>query len=111
MKILTHKGEKITLNKISSFFEGNLKYLYDKLIGLEDLRREQVFYRMYSCKDTCLKRGECIKCFCDVPERFYVDKPYESRKCNFPDFMEQEEWTKYKLSNQIDIDEIIKEFS
>lgn len=103
---MKYKGIEVNSNNIKSFIEGNILFQVDKKLNLLPLyKKEQVLWRMSVCKDTCMKEKKCKMCGCDVPERMYVDKPYESRKCDYPDFMKKIEWNEYKLQNNIVIDE------
>lgn len=109
---MKYKGESITANKIKSFIQGHSLYQLDKRFNiLSEHKKEQVFYRMFLCKDTCLKEGKCKSCGCDTPERFYIDKEYETRQCIFPDFMGKDIWEQFKKINQIDVNNIISEIS
>ncbi len=109
---MKYKGEKITSDNVKSFFEGNILFYSDKLFSvLPAYKKEQVIYRAYVCKDTCLIEKKCKACGCDVPERFYVDKKYEKRKCTFQDFMSKKEWSEFKITKKINIDELNIEVS
>tara|TARA_R110002124_G_scaffold281430_1_gene455730 strand:- start:88518 stop:88817 length:300 start_codon:yes stop_codon:yes gene_type:complete len=86
--------KKINLKNIGSFIEGNLKYVYDKLIGLDDHIKEQVEYRLFKCKDDCVVSGKCIICTCPTEKKALVKE-----SCNpdrFPDLMTKAEWELYK---------------
>ena len=100
---MLYKGEKITSKNIKSFVSGTILYQLDRGFDiLPKYKKEQVLYRLQVCKDTCLVTGECKRCGCSVPERMYIDKPYETRKCDFPDFMDKDNWKKYKMQNKIE---------
>lgn len=91
--------KKITLKNIKQFLEGNSKMLAAQVGFLAPHIAEQVAYRMLLCKD-CLIDGACKYCGCDVPGKLYV-----WQSCNdgerFPDMMNQEDWIKFKETNDI----------
>ncbi len=90
----------VTLDSMRAYFEGNIKA---HLIGIENLpieQQEQIYYRMRICRQ-CLEEKECKQCFCELPERFFVDKPEEPRRCDFPDFMDKDKWEEYKKVNNL----------
>jgi hypothetical protein len=93
---------KITPKKVFQFIEGNLKMLGDKMHLLPKHEREQVLYRSEVCKDDCMAQGYCKYCGCSVPGKMYV-----TISCNegerFPDIMNETDWEKYKLENNLEI--------
>lgn len=95
---------KIKLKDIASFIEGNYKYYKDKIINSPGYIVEQVKYRLYVCKDDCLKNNECKYCGCPPRKKSWVTK-----SCNkgerFPDLMNKPEWEAYKVKNNINIDD------
>lgn len=95
----------LTFRNVLSWLEGNYKYYFQQLENMEEEKREQILYRADLCSK-CLEARECKKCFCSLPERFFVDKPQEKRECYFPDFMNKEEWEEYKKKFNIQIKEI-----
>jgi len=99
------KISEITLSKVKSFIEGYSKYYYDNIFGMPEYIKEQVYYRLYTCKDTCLVSGECEKCTCPT-----IKKSYASKSCNedkFPDLMSYSEWNTFKIDNNVpDLNEI-----
>lgn len=85
---------KINIKNIKSYIEGNTKYIYDNIIGLEPYIKEQLEYRAYKCKDDCIINGKCIICTCPTIKKHMV-----TTSCNydrFPDLMTEIEWNKYK---------------
>lgn len=94
-------SHKITLSNINNFATGNTRMALDQL-GLlpDDHIKEQIKYRIASCKDDCLVAGKCKHCGCSVPGRLYA-----SPSCNngqrFPDLMPEDKWNKYKEDNDI----------
>lgn len=90
------------VKNIFYFIEGHLKRLGDDLNLIPEHQREQVVYRSNICKDDCMKYGYCIFCGCDVPE-----KMYNKISCNggkrFPDMMTEDDWEKFKKSNNINL--------
>lgn len=99
------KISDITAAKIKSFIEGYTKYYYDHVFGLPEYIKEQVYYRLYTCRDTCLVSGECENCTCPT-----IKKSYATKSCNknkFPDLMSYGEWEKFKEENNLpDVSEI-----
>jgi len=98
---------KITLKNIVNFIDGNYEYYKDKIIDRPLHLKEQTYWRLYSCKNTCLLTGECQVCSCPV-----VKRAFAVASCNhnlFPDLMPGLEWEEYKKENEINnIKEIIK---
>lgn len=96
---------EINLKNIKSFLQGNLRYYVNKVKHYPEHIREQYRYRLYTCKDTCLKTGLCENCGCPT-----VKKAFASEACSdkFPDFMTGHDWSEYKKANKIDIEEINK---
>lgn len=85
---------KINLKNIKSYIEGNIKYVYNKYIGLDDYLKEQIERRLIKCKDDCVVTGKCIICGCPTEKKALVKE-----SCNpdrFPDLMTEEEWNIYK---------------
>lgn len=95
---------KITPKKIFHFLEGNLKMFGDYLHILKKHEREQVLYRFGVCQEDCVQHGYCKYCGCSVPGKFYV-----TESCNggerFPDLMNEKDWEKFKVENNIEIRE------
>ena len=91
--------QKITLNNIKSFLEGNFQ------LGLESLNlqplhlQEQIAYRRLLCKDDCAITDKCIICGCDFKGKTSVKKSCNEER--FPDLMSHVEWDKYKEENEI----------
>jgi hypothetical protein len=91
------------LNKIGDFIQGNYRLILDERFdSLAPHIKEQVLYRAEICKDSCLPAGECEYCGCETPGKLYVTK-----SCNkgekFPNLMEEEDWKKYKIENNVKI--------
>jgi hypothetical protein len=92
-------SKDITPQNVFNFFEGNLTKLMSGLGLSTKCIEEQVQYRLTVCKDDCVKIGSCKKCGCSLPGRAYT-----SQTCNadrFPDFMNNDEWTNFKISNNL----------
>jgi len=91
--------QKITLNNIKSFLEGNIQ------LGLESLNlqpphlQEQIAYRRLLCKDDCAIEDKCIICNCDFKGKTSVKKSCNEER--FPDLMGHVEWNKFKEDNGI----------
>lgn len=94
--------------KIKSFILGNLNYYLDKIIDLPPHLKQQYYYRLWTCKDTCLNQGYCKMCTCPT-----IKKAFAPDSCNpelFPDFMPGSAWEKFKKENNINnIEQIIIE--
>lgn len=100
--------EDITIKNIKSFILGNLTYYAAKVIKLPEHLKEQYYYRLYVCRNTCLLTGVCKNCNCPVLKKAYA--PDSCNKEAFPNFLSGSEWNKYKEENNItNIKEIIKE--
>lgn len=92
--------QEITFKNIKSFIQGHARAYLDKIRLLPLHTREQAFYRMYVCKDSCIPFKKCEICECSA-----IKKSYATKSCNkdkFPDLMSEAEWSKYKLDNNID---------
>ena len=101
---------KINPKNISSFIQGNISFYVDKVLDLPISVQEQIAYRLYTCKDTCLVSGKCKVCNCPT-----VKKSYSYFSCNdgklFPNLMNKEDWDKYKQEKNItNMEEIIALF-
>lgn len=94
------KIEEITLKNIKSFIQGYARSYLDKICLLPLHTKEQVFYRIYTCRETCIPFKKCEKCTCSA-----IEKSYATATCNidkFPNLMAKVEWEEYKLNNGID---------
>lgn len=92
------KIKDLTISNIMSFVEGNYKAHYVQLHNLPLLEQEQILYRFKICENTCLKAGECVKCFCSVPERMFIDK--KIHECPYPIFLNEKDWNDFKTTQQ-----------
>lgn len=92
------KISEITGEKVKSFIQGYSKYYYDNIFGLPEYIKEQVYFRLYTCKNTCLITGHCEVCNCPT-----IQKSYATKACSdkFPDLMSYGEWTKFKETNNV----------
>lgn len=93
------KLSDITIGKVQSFIQGYSRYYYDNIFGMPSWIKEQVFFRLFTCKDSCLITGACKKCTCPT-----IKKAYATASCNeeeFPDLMPAQEWEDYKKANNI----------
>lgn len=91
------KFKELNLSNIIAFVKGHYKAHYITLQNLPLLEQEQVLYRFKVCEDTCLKEGKCKHCFCDVPERMFIDK--RLHECPYPKFLNQQDWDVFKATN------------
>ncbi|AGO48990.1 hypothetical protein N356_gp097 [Cellulophaga phage phi14:2] len=93
--------EIFNLKNVASFIEGNSKYFYNQLIGLDKDKQEQALWRLSKCEEDCMVTGKCVHCGCP-PEK----KAFTTTSCNkgarFPDLMDAEAWEKYKQDNNIE---------
>lgn len=94
------KLEQITLSNIKSFFQGYSRYYLDKIKILPQYTREQVFYRIWVCKDSCIPFRKCEVCGCSAIEKSYATKSCSLEK--FPNLVSKERWEEYKKGKQID---------
>lgn len=95
---------EITLKNIKSFIQGYARSYLDKICLLPLHIREQVFYRIYTCSETCIPFHKCEKCKCPA-----IEKSYSTTSCNldkFPNLMPKIEWEEYKINKGIS-DEVI----
>lgn len=97
---------KVTKNNISSFIEGNWFYYKDKLVGSPRYIVEQVYYRLFLCKDDCVPNNACIYCTCPPVKKSWVQK-----SCNggvrFPDQMDKDTWEEFKITNNINVNDFL----
>lgn len=92
--------KEITLSNIKSFFQGYARHYLDKITLLPLYTKEQVFYRIYTCRETCVPFHKCEKCTCPA-----IEKSYATMSCNlqkFPNLMPKKEWEEFKIINGID---------
>lgn len=99
--------QDITLKNIASFLTGNWRYLEFQLNALEPHLKEQFYFRIVSCKDSCMVLKECAHCKCEVPSRMLVDK--DNQACPFPNLMNEKNWLDYKNALNLDIDRLTLE--
>lgn len=96
------------MGKINDFITGNLRYYKNKFLGQPEYLKEQVFYRLYKCKDDCLPQGKCVYCSCPPHKKSWVTSSCNKEE-RFPGLLDSDEWDKFKKDNKIDIDTIKKE--
>lgn len=94
----------ITLQNISDYIVGNLKFLGDKFRLLPKHEKEQILFRASQCPKECSREGKCFYCKCDYPEKLYVYSSCNKGKA-LPDLMDEEQWNKYKTKLKIDKNE------
>ena len=93
-------SKKITTQNIFNYIEGNGRLILNKLGLSQPHIKEQVAYRLLTCKDDCVPNGICKICRCPLP-----DRAFSTQSCNlerFPNLMNEEDWFKYKEENGID---------
>jgi len=94
---------KINLINIRSYIVGNYRHYKDNLIGSPEYLKEQVYYRLYVCKDDCVVTGACKYCKCPPYKKSWVNT-----SCNggerFPNLMDKPDWEKFKEDNRIEIE-------
>lgn len=91
----------LTPENIKAYLQGNIRLLLDeKFNTLAPHLKEQVAYRAFMCKDSCMLEGVCQTCGCELPGKLYV-----TRSCNkgekFPDLMDEEDWNNFKIENKV----------
>ena len=91
-------SKEITLSNIYNFIEGNIR-LRTKSIQPSHIK-EQIAYRLLKCDNDCAKKGECIVCGCNFPDRAYSTKSCNTKR--FPDFLSKVDWELYKIDNKIE---------
>ena len=94
----------MNINKLLNFVEGNLKYYLEKINESPKHLKEQRLYRLYTCKDTCLKAEECKICGCPIKKKIFTVESCGNE--NIPDLMSRQEWEEYKIKSNINIEEI-----
>jgi len=98
--------EQITFKNIKSFLLGNYQYYLSKVKERPRHLLEQTYWRLYTCRNTCLTTQRCMICSCPT-----VKKAFAPDSCNpslFPNLMSGQEWEQYKIKNNINnIEEII----
>ena len=100
--------KNITAQDVVNYIEGNINYLRSQssFFKLEVHIQEQATYRSYLCID-CLEAGECKICHCITPNMFYAPKKLD-KEDKWGVMLDKDEWEKFKLDNNIDIDDISK---
>ena len=93
------KVEDITIGNIKSFIQGHSRFYLDKISLLPTFKKEQVFYRIYICRDTCIPFKKCEVCKCPAIKKSYADASCNLEK--FPNLMGQVEWEKYKVEHNL----------
>ena len=95
------------IKNISNFIEGNAKYYYNQLRPLPQHIREQVLYRLYVCKDTCVVTGKCEGCGTGCPTE---KKVFTNNSCNngtrFPNLMDNTNWLIFKQQHKLNEQDI-----
>lgn len=93
-------SKKITKQNITNFLEGNGRLILQMAGVLTPVVDEQVAYRLLVCKDDCVVSGACKKCGCSLPGRAFATDTCNPER--FPDILEEDEWNKYKIDNEIE---------
>jgi len=100
------KKPEISLKNILSYTEGNLKFIFDKFGLFPQHKKEQVLWRLYKCKDTCIPDGACQYCGCKPHRKAFVNKSCNNEEI-FPDMLNEQQWEEYKKIHKIDLDGFI----
>jgi hypothetical protein len=95
---------KITLKNVKSFLRGHKNLYLDKLGKYPKYKQEQVLYRLSLCKDDCVVTNRCKKCGCATNKKVY-DPVSCNRGERFGDMLGENDWNKFKVDNNITIDE------
>jgi hypothetical protein len=93
---------KIKLKDIKNYIEGNYKFYKDKLIDSPEYIKEQVYYRLYVCKDDCVKEGKCKYCSCPPHKKSWIKESCNNGE-RFPQLMEKDSWESFKVRNNVDV--------
>lgn len=93
-------SKKINLQNINNFLTGNTRQILDNYGVLAPHLQEQVKYRLTLCQDDCVKQGACKNCGCTLPGRAFATPSCEPKR--FPDLMNEEDWNKFKIDNNIE---------
>lgn len=97
---MSDQQKQITPKNIKSFFQGYSRYYYDNIFGLAPHIKQQVTYRIWTCRDTCLMgQGKCEVCGCPT-----IQKAYATKACNpakFPDLMDKTSWDEFMKTHGI----------
>jgi len=93
--------EKITINNIFSYLEGNVQMILEEFNFQPQHIKEQIAYRRLLCKDDCGIDNMCIYCGCNAKGKSSVKKSCNKGK-RFPDLMNKNQWTTYKIENEIE---------
>lgn len=88
---------------IKDFIQANYSYYKDKLLGdTPEYIKEQVVYRLKTCKDDCVPNNKCNYCGCPPAK-----KSWSKHSCNngerFPDLMNKDEWEEFKTINNVEL--------
>lgn len=90
-------SNQLNIKNIKNYLEGRANQALSSLDLKPESFIEQINYRKSKCQD-CLSKGRCEYCGCAVPGRLY-----STASCNkgekFPDIMNDEEWVKFKQTN------------
>lgn len=95
---------RINIKNIKSYLRGHSNLFLDSLGQYPKYKQEQVLYRLSLCKDDCVPTGKCKHCGCP-PNK----KVYDPISCNggerFSDMLGEEDWNRFKETNNIVIDD------
>lgn len=90
---------KITSKDIFNYIEGNTRFALDQVGLVSQHIKEQVAYRLLTCKNDCVVSGRCMVCGCELPNR-----AFSTVSCNhqrFPNMMNEEDWNQFKIDNNL----------
>lgn len=101
-------NSKITGQDVRNYLEGNAYYLLSFFKSTSPTHiKEQALYRAFLC-DECLKKGKCVECGCKTPNMFFSPKKKDS-KGRWGQMLSAKEWKKFKIENNIDINNLTRE--
>ena len=66
-----------------------------------DWKLEQFDWRYAQVKaksPACIEQGACVKCGCDIPDKFF--EPDACEEGCYPEWMEKEQWLNFKTTDE-----------
>ena len=88
---------KITFKNVKNFLSAQVR----EAGFLPEWEKEQVLWRAEAAKP-CTLNGSCLECGCETPDLFYgTDGCKRKENPCFPDMMDEQTWTQYKIDNNL----------
>jgi hypothetical protein len=90
---------QINIKNVKNFLSAKVR----EVGFLPQWEKEQVVWRVEAA-EACTQNGSCFECGCETPDLYYGTEgcKKEENPC-FPKMMSKEEWEKFKLENNIEI--------